>query len=306
VSLALVPLAAVPADRHPALVYLARLAPGSRRTMAGALDTMADMLAPGHDHESFPWEAVGYQHSAALRSVLAERYAPATANKMLVALRGVLKEAWRLGLVGAETYHRAADLEAVRGETLPAGRALTGGELRTLFAACGADAAGRRDAALLGVLYGAGLRRSELVGLELADFDRETGALTVQRGKGRVAWITGGAVAAVEAWLQVRGDAPGALLGAVDKAGAVTVRHLSTQAVYGILARLAEAAGVAAFSPHDLRRTMISDLLDAGADICVVQRMAGHSSVTTTARYDRRPEQAKQKAAGLLHIPFVG
>jgi site-specific recombinase XerD len=228
---------------------------------------------------------------------------------MLAALRGVLRECWRLGLTSAETYQRASDLEPVRGETLPAGRALGAGELRALFGVCGNTAAGRRDAALLAVLYGAGLRRSELVGLDLADFDRVTGALTVQRGKGRkarVAYITGGAVAAVEAWLTVRGDAPGALLGAVDKAGGVTVRHLSGQAVFNILERLAAAAGVASFSPHDLRRTMISDLLDAGADVVTVQRLAGHSSVSTTSRYDRRPEAAKQRAAGLLFVPFLG
>jgi site-specific recombinase XerD len=301
----------LPADRHPAAVYLARLAPGSRRTMRAALNLVAALLTSGAaDAQSLDWSALRYQHAQALRSRLTEQYKPATANKVLSALRGVLREAWRLGLVTSEDYRRAADVEAVKGESLPPGRAAAAGELKSLLAVCSADdsAAGARDAALLALLYGGGLRRSEAVALDVADYDATSGMLMVRHAKGnrqRVVYATNGAADALADWLAVRGSEAGPLFLPVDKAGAVGDHRLTGQAVLYLLRRRARQAGVTHLTPHDLRRTFIGDLLDAGADIATVQRLAGHSQVQTTARYDRRGEATKRRAAQLLHVPYV-
>lgn len=168
---------------------------------------------------------------------------------------------------------------------------------------------GARDAALLAVLYGAGLRRAEAVALNLADFDSESGELRIRSGKGRkprTVYVTNGAREAVAAWLEVRGPEAGPLFLAVDKAGNVRPGQLTPGAVYQILERLQGAAKVKPFSPHDCRRSYVTALLAAGNSIAVVQKLAGHASVATTARYDRSDEDAKRRAAETLHVPFAG
>ena len=82
-----------PLDQQPAAVYLAGLAHGSRRTMRDALNTIAERLGAA-DALTVEWGALRFQHTAAIRAQLAERYRAATANKMLSALRGTLKAAW--------------------------------------------------------------------------------------------------------------------------------------------------------------------------------------------------------------------
>ncbi len=304
-------IVARPADQHPAALYLASAAPGSRRAIRQRLNTIAAVLTSGRcDAMTMPWHEVRGHHADAVRAQLAATYAPATANAIMCALHRVAYYAWRLGQITAEDLARIRDTARVDGQRLPAGRALSAGELRACFEACAADptpATGARDAALLAILYGGGLRVAEAVAVEVADYDPETGALTVKHGKRnkqRLTYLGDGAAEAVAAWLRVRGAGPGPLLCPVDKAGRVTVRAMRPRSVALRLGRLAERARVRPFSPHDCRRSFVSGLLDAGADIAVVQRLAGHASVATTTLYDRRPEAAKRKAAALLHVPY--
>jgi len=295
------------ADQNPATVYLARLAPGSRPTMRAALETIARLVSSGtHDATALPWGALRYQHTMAIRAALSDRYSPATANRHLAALRGVLKEAWRLGHLTAEEYQRAADLGPVRGSTVAKGRALGGDELMNLLAACAADdgPAGSRDAALIATLYASGLRRAEVVAIDLSDLDLPEARLLVRSGKGnkgRLVYVEA-AVGQLSGWLTVRGDHAGALFVPIHRSGRLTWRRMTPEAVLAIMRKRAITAGLAHFSPHDLRRTFISDLLDAGADLSTVQALAGHSTPKTTARYDRRGERAKRRAAGLLSL----
>ena len=157
------------------------------------------------------------------------------------------------------------------------------------------------------MLYGCGLRRAEVVSLTLESFNAENGALvlTGKRNKQRTAYISIGALEAVRDWLAIRGSVGSALFVAINKGGKLdTSKGINSQAIYNMLAKRAQDARIKNFSPHDMRRTFVSDLLDAGADSATVAKMAGHANVQTTARYDRRPEDIKRKAASLLHVPY--
>ena len=105
--------------------------------------------------------------------------------------------------------------------------------------------------------------------------------------------------------LAVRGESPGALFSRGLKGGRVLAGEpMTAQAIHDVIVRWAQQAGVAHVSPHDLRRSFVSDMLDAGVDMATVAAMAGHASVNTTARYDRRGEAAKKRAEGSLHVPY--
>ena len=251
-----------------------------------------------------------YQHTAAIRVALIEQYSAGGVNLRLAALRGVLKECWRLQQMSADDYHRAIDLNPVTNNALPVGRALTPGEISELFRACNEDGspAGVRDGAILAVLR-YGLRRAEIVGLGLDDYDPDAGNLRIV-GKGRkerAVYLPDSAAEYVRRWCAVRGDEHGALFVAINKGSNIRgYGALSSQAIYDMLKKRAAAAGVKDFSPHDFRRTFAGDALDAGADIVTVAGIMGHSSVNTTAKYDRRPDEAKRKAAALIHVPAPG
>lgn len=301
------------AGNNPAKLYLIELSETGRYTMAQALNTLAKLLSNGTaTAESFAWHELRYQHVTAIRAKLeAMNYKPATINKMLAAVRGTIRAAWRDGQISAEDYHKAVSVKSVKSSELPAGRELQSGELTALLEVCENDqsAAGARDAAIIALMYSCGLRRDEVIKLEIADYETDTGKLIV-KGKGkkeRVSWLTGGAALALADWLRIRGDNSGGLFVPINKGGRITsYNRVTSKAVYNMLQKRANEAGVKHFSPHDLRRTFVSNLLDAGADIVVVSKMAGHANVATTARYDRRPEEAKKKAAGLLHVPYRG
>jgi integrase/recombinase XerD len=298
--------APTPLTEHPAAVYLSSLSPGSRSAMGQALNAIARILTSNQcDALTLNWAELRYKHTAILRCILMERYAPATANKMLSALRRVLKEAVRLELMDARDFTRAVDIANIKVSKELKGRCLSADEIDLLMQVCFQDPTpiGYRDAALIAILRGAGLRRGEAVNLMLSDLHSDS--IKVRNGKGgkdRTVYLPDGALPIIEDWLEIRGRVAGALICHINKAGAVTLRQLTPQAVLFILEKRGNEAGVTNFSAHDFRRTFISELLDS-TDIVTVQKLAGHASPELTSRYDRRGEEVKQRAVQAINVP---
>lgn len=180
----------LPLSQNPAAVYLSRLSTEkSRRTMFGSLKTIVGVMtdAPPDDitFESvmaFQWHEMTYQWTTVAMSRIANLgLAPSTANRHIYALRGVLKECWRLGLMSQEDYARAVDLKPIIGSRLPKGRSLEAWEIRALLNDClqrKPKPSHIRDAAMIAVLYTNGLRRAEMVNINLEDFNAETGCIS--------------------------------------------------------------------------------------------------------------------------------
>jgi integrase len=178
--------------------------------------------------------------------------------------------------------------------------------VRALFAVCDDSPSGRRDSAMLAILYGGGLRRAELCGLDLADFDVGGCVITVRAGKGRRdrrVFLANSVCKVVRKWISARGGDAGPLFVPINSTGAVRLTRLRGEAVRYILQKRQRQAGLTGITSHDFRRGYVSQLLHAGVDVFTVQRLAGHADAVTTARYDRRGEGERRRAAGCLRIP---
>lgn len=213
--------------------------------------------------------------------------AASSAGRAVVAVRGFHRFAAREGLTSSDPGRDVRPPTLAR--RLP--KAITVAEVEAILAAAGAAGTPRalRDRALIEVLYGTGARISEAIGLDVDDLDLES-ASALLRGKGskeRLVPVGRMAIEAVDAYL-VRGRP--VLCAAGPGGPALFLNHrggrLTRQSAWSVLASAVQRSGVSAdVSPHTMRHSFATHLLDGGADVRVVQELLGHASVTTTQIY---------------------
>jgi integrase/recombinase XerD len=249
--------------------------------------------------------------SAAIRGYLAHLAKAGMATRTAARRLSALRQFYRfLAAEGRRGDDPAAIIDSPRqGRPLP--KLLSEDEVGRLIAAAGTGEDGRRLTALVELLYGAGLRVSELVGLPLAAVLRDERVLVV-RGKGgkeRMIPLGQPARAAIAAWLAARpaflardaDDRPLPSPWLFPSRGASG--HLTRQSFGQLLKQLAVVAGIppARLSPHVLRHAFASHLLDHGADLRSVQTMLGHADIATTQIYTHVGGERLRRLVGEHH-----
>lgn len=311
---------------NPYLLYLANLGGAeSRRAMRGCLERIVVLLTapegdppPGGWGVAFHWHEIRYQHTALISAILREQvttrpgqppqpWAPSYVARHLNALSGVLKQAWKVGLMSAEDYHRAIQMERPRGTREKTGRSIGGDEIAAMLAACleSDPPRGVRDAAIIAVLHSTGLRRAELAEARRREYNPGDRSLRII-GKGdreRIVYLHQDSAWYLNDWLRSSEDVRGPLVCPLDRWGNVIGRHMDPSSIGNVIDRRRREAGLTRMTPHDFRRTFAGEMLDSGADLVQVRDLLGHRSTEVTAGYDRRPARQRKAAVDKLKLP---
>jgi integrase len=223
--------------------------------------------------------------------MIARKLSPSTINVRLSAVRKLIGEAKRNGILGAEQAAQMADVPNVRQQGTRLGNWLTREQAKELLTVPDRSTLkGKRDAAILALLVGCALRRAELAALRIEDIQLREGRWVIAdlRGKGgrvRTVAVPLWVKHLMDAWTAAAGHRAGQLLRPVLKGGRVVGEGLSDWAVWSVVEQSAKAIGIERFGAHDLRRTCAKLCRKNGGDLEQIKFLLGHASAQRTERY---------------------
>ncbi len=229
----------------------------------------------------------------AYRAWLVEQgLAPSTVNLRLSPLRRLAREMADNKLLDPALAAGIANTRGVRQQGVRAGNWLTREQANALLNAPEPSTLkGQRDRAILALLLGCGLRRAELLRLELADIEQREGRWVIpdMTGKGnriRTVPVPAAVKARVDLWIEAAGITEGRIFRPVNKGDRVAGAAIADEkAVWRLVLHYARAAGLGGIAPHDLRRTCAKLCRKAGGDLEQIRFLLGHASIQTTERY---------------------
>jgi integrase/recombinase XerD len=271
----------------------------SQTTARENLRRIVRAMGVGKMEYDLEWHKLTYDQLIAIRTRLKELYPPSTVNMSLTAVRQLFKLGYAFEIVTDQQRAAINEVKNLKGTRITKGRALPEKEIQLLWSMCNKleplETLQRR--AIIAVLLGAGARREEVCTLAVSDYKdaslRIIGKGNRERSLPVDPWMT----EQLDEWTETRKtlDVPHDLMFCTISR---SNKPLSTWALWFKIRELASRAGLvdgegkATLSPHDFRRTFATRLIDQGMDVFEVQRLMGHSNVSTTQIYDKRSEQA--------------
>ena len=290
---------AQPSSEQAVSLYLNGLAKTSAKRQVSALAALERMIPGPRLVGGFDWASMTLEQVGKLRAAMAERYAPTTANAHKSAFDGVITACRRMGLITSEHEDNLkAVMKPFRGGRKPLRQYVTPAEMQAMFDACDRTSTmGRRDAAMMALLYAGAMRSFEARGAMVEDIDWASMTIRVL-GKGnkeRHVQMTADSMALIRQWLDNRRT--GRIICAVSKHGMPmrVDRGLGWDAMKDRIVELYTRAGLSRLTTHDLRRACLTQLIEV-ADVHAAQEHAGHADPSTTRRYDMTAVQRKLKA----------
>ncbi len=244
----------------------------------------------------------------AVDRMIEQQQAPSTINTKLCAVKGVAKRLWVHERLNPKTYQLICEVKNVKGSRIAHGRMLTKSETDKLFKFLGKQDSLKkiRDAAIFALMLGTGLRRAEVSKISIDGLFLECSKPFLRViGKGnkeRQVPLPKFALERLKEWIDCRGKSKGYLFVRILKDEQITQQGLSGCSIYNICNAYASELGMKHWSPHDLRRTCASKLIDMGFALTSVRDYLGHASISTTQLYDKSSSNRLNELAENIKI----
>ncbi|MBE0468076.1 MAG: tyrosine-type recombinase/integrase [Methyloprofundus sp.] len=294
---------------NPVSLYLLTL--GSKVSRTSTLNKL-NMVAQNHgfkDAYEYPWEGVNY---VTVLNVMADmessKKSHSTINATLSAIKGVTKQCWMTNRLDGDTFSRIKNIKQKKSERLSTGQAVSHPDVEALFNTIGDSLKDVRDAAILTLGFGMGLRREEIAQLKLhqVKIKEQTVRVIGKGNKEREVPMDKRSFKLLNKWIdcikkekslqKIEGEH---LFGRINKAQRIeNLKGIDNSTIWRVLKSVAKRSGVdfdTLPAPHDMRRTRITKWLDL-SDVRTAQKLAGHNHVQTTMGYDRGDLTDKMRA----------
>lgn len=296
----------------PTECYLNNLAPTGRKAVVSLLKSVKNTLFLKERLTLLPLYKLSFEQLSTLKqSLIVNNKSARTIQLTFQAIRAIAKTAFLMNLIEQHELEKFNVLKLPHIEPSLKGKSLNAEQLKSLLKQphIPASIISSRNIALLALMAGAGLRRSEVTALKLSDLSVVEQLVVIHNGKGnrtRTQYLPVWVLKYISLWLKLRGASDGPLFCVVLNGKAIQFRSVSPETIYSVVTSCTSCVLGEKFTPHDMRRTYISSLLANGVDISTVSKLAGHKSIITTQLYDKRGVDSLKNAVNTLTVNMEG